>query len=90
MYIQRQTSSKYYDGTAIHWYESTYDYFKRNCSTHTKRLRKYLIQTEACVDAEVPVWKDDKWYWKKEATDWDMTGERKREKIFTSQIRSCQ
>ena len=23
-----------------------------------------------CVDAEVPKWKDDAWYWSKEATDW--------------------
>ena len=22
------------------------------------------------IDAEVPVWKDDQWYWSKEATDW--------------------
>jgi glucosylceramidase len=29
-----------------------------------------LIQTEACIDAEVPKWQDDAWYWSKEATDW--------------------
>ncbi|MFK7783236.1 glycoside hydrolase family 30 beta sandwich domain-containing protein, partial [Psychroserpens sp.] len=23
-----------------------------------------------CVDSEIPKWKDDKWYWSKEATDW--------------------
>ena len=40
---------------------------------HKKAPNKYLIQTEACVDAEVPVWQDDKWYWKKEATDWGFT-----------------
>ena len=66
-----EASSKYYDGTAIHWYESTYDYFPEELQyAHQKAPDKYLIQTEACVDAEVPVWKDDKWYWKKEATDW--------------------
>ena len=66
-----EASSKYYDGTAIHWYESTYDYFQEELQyAHKKAPEKYLIQTEACVDAEVPVWKDDKWYWKKEATDW--------------------
>ncbi|MGB2370148.1 MAG: glycoside hydrolase family 30 protein [Flavobacteriaceae bacterium] len=66
-----ENSSKYYDGTAIHWYESTYDYFPEELQyAHQKAPEKYLIQTEACVDAEVPVWKDDKWYWKKEATDW--------------------
>ncbi len=66
-----EASSKYYDGTAIHWYESTYDYFPAELQyAHQKAPDKFLIQTEACVDAEVPVWKDDKWYWKKEATDW--------------------
>jgi len=66
-----EASSKYYDGTAIHWYESTYDYFPEELQyAHQKAPDKYLIQTEACVDAQVPVWKDDKWYWKKEATDW--------------------
>ena len=66
-----EASSKYYDGTAVHWYESTYDYFPSELQyAHKKAPDKYLIQTEACVDAEVPVWQDDKWYWKKEATDW--------------------
>ena len=66
-----EASSKYFDGTAVHWYESTYDYFPTELQyAHKKAPDKYLIQTEACIDAEVPVWKDDKWYWKKEATDW--------------------
>ena len=66
-----EASSKYYDGTAVHWYESTYDYFPKELQyAHEKAPGKYLIQTEACIDAEVPVWQDDKWYWKKEATDW--------------------
>ena len=37
---------------------------------HEKSPDKYLIQTEACVDDEVPKWKYDEWYWCKEATDW--------------------
>ncbi|MBL7471242.1 glycoside hydrolase family 30 protein [Robertkochia sediminum] len=66
-----EESSKYFDGTAIHWYESTYDYFPEELQyAHAKAPEKYLIQTEACVDSEVPHWKDDAWYWKKEATDW--------------------
>ena len=66
-----EASSKYFDGTAVHWYESTYDYFPTELQyAHEKAPDKFLIQTEACVDAEVPVWQDDKWYWKKEATDW--------------------
>ena len=66
-----EMSSKYYDGTAIHWYESTYEVFPEALQyAHKKAPDKYLIQTEACVDAEVPHWKDDAWYWSKEATDW--------------------
>tara|TARA_Y100000034_G_scaffold133809_1_gene200420 strand:- start:18383 stop:19837 length:1455 start_codon:yes stop_codon:yes gene_type:complete len=66
-----EVSSKYFAGTAIHWYESTYDYFPKELQyAHNKAPNKYLIQSEACIDAEVPKWKDDAWYWKKEATDW--------------------
>ncbi|MFB9056806.1 glycoside hydrolase family 30 beta sandwich domain-containing protein [Mariniflexile ostreae] len=66
-----EASSKYFDGTAIHWYESTYDYFPEALQyAHNKAPNKYLIETEGCVDSQVPVWKDDAWYWKKEATDW--------------------
>ena len=66
-----KASSKYFDGTAIHWYESTYDFFPKALQyAHEKAPNKYLIQTEACVDDEIPVWKNDAWYWKKEATDW--------------------
>ncbi|WP_089153070.1 glycoside hydrolase family 30 protein [Algoriphagus marinus] len=64
-------SSKYFAGTAIHWYESTYEVFPEALNyAHAIAPDKYLIQTEACVDAEVPKWKDDAWYWSKEATDW--------------------
>ncbi len=64
-------SAKYFDGTAIHWYESTYEVFPEALQyAHNKALNKYLIETEGCVDSEVPKWKDDKWYWSKEATDW--------------------
>ena len=66
-----EVSSKYYDGTAIHWYESTYDYFPEELQyAHHKAPNKHLIQAEACVDSEAPAWKDDAWYWAKEATDW--------------------
>lgn len=66
-----EASSKYYSGTAIHWYESTYEVFPEDLQyAHKKAPNKYLIQTEACVDSEVPHWQDDAWYWKKEATDW--------------------
>jgi len=66
-----EASSKYFHGTAIHWYESTYDYFPEALQyAHNKAPDKYLIETEGCVDSEVPKWKDDDWYWRKEATDW--------------------
>ncbi|MHA7943856.1 glycoside hydrolase family 30 protein [Formosa sp. 3Alg 14/1] len=66
-----ESSSKYFDGTAIHWYESTYEVFPEALQyAHNKAPNKLLIETEGCIDSQVPVWKDDAWYWKKEATDW--------------------
>ncbi|WP_321306893.1 glycoside hydrolase family 30 protein [Marinifilum fragile] len=66
-----EESSKYFDGMAIHWYASTFDYMPEALQyTHAKAPNKLMIQSEACVDAEVPHWNDDAWYWKKEATDW--------------------
>ncbi|UPQ80868.1 glycosyl hydrolase family 30 [Flavobacterium azooxidireducens] len=70
MYKNEETS-KYFAGTAIHWYESTYDFFPEQLQyAHKKAPNKYLIETEGCVDSEIPHWQDDAWYWKKEATDW--------------------
>ncbi len=64
-------TSKYFDGTAIHWYASTFAIFPEELQyAHHKAPNKLLIQSEACIDAQVPVWQDDAWYWKKEATDW--------------------
>lgn len=67
-------SKDLYDGMAIHWYASTYDYFGEALQyTYQKAPGKHIIQTEGCIDAQVPKWKDDKWYWSKEATDWGWT-----------------
>ncbi len=64
-------SARYFAGTAIHWYASTYDFFPDALQyAHKKAPGKHLIQSEACVDAEVPKWREDAWYWSKEATDW--------------------
>jgi len=64
-------AAQYYDGTAVHWYASTFYYFPDALQyAYHKAPDKNLINTEACVDAEVPRWQDDKWYWAKEATDW--------------------
>ncbi|MEM9648068.1 MAG: glycoside hydrolase family 30 protein [Bacteroidota bacterium] len=66
-----EASSRYFSGTAIHWYASTFEVFPEALQyAHQKAPYKHLIQSEACVDAQVPVWKDDAWYWSKEATDW--------------------
>jgi glucosylceramidase len=66
-----ETASNYFDGTAVHWYAGTVDYFPETLQyAHRKAPGKHLIQTEACVDAEVPRWNDDAWYWSEEATDW--------------------
>lgn len=63
--------SPYIYGTAVHWYSSTNDWFPESLNrTHEIAPTKHLINTEACVDAEVPKWKNDAWYWSKEATDW--------------------
>ncbi len=65
------SSSKYFDGFAIHWYASTYDWLPKSLNfTHDMAPGKHLIQTEACVDSEVPHWQEDEWYWAEEATDW--------------------
>ena len=70
MYADEETG-KYFDGTAVHWYASTVDWFPEYLQmAHEAAPGKYLIQSEACVDAEVPHWQEDDWYWKKEATDW--------------------
>ena len=69
--FKNEATSKYYDGTAIHWYASTFEVFPDALQyAHKKAPSKHLIQSEACVDAEVPIWQDDEWYWRKEATDW--------------------
>ena len=66
-----ENAAKYYSGTAIHWYASTFEVFPEELQyAHQKAPDKYLIQSEACVDAQVPEWKNDQWYWSKEATDW--------------------
>jgi glucosylceramidase len=77
------TSSKYFDGMAVHWYASTYDFFPASLQlTHQLAPAKYLINTEACIDADVPRWKDDNWYWSKEATDWGWDWATEKEKYL--------
>ena len=69
--LQDSLASPYIAGTAVHWYTSTYDWFPKSLQhTHALAPNKMIIQTEACVDAEIPHWQEDDWYWRKEATDW--------------------
>ncbi|MBK8623200.1 MAG: glycoside hydrolase family 30 protein [Saprospiraceae bacterium] len=80
---KNETTSRYFAGTAIHWYESTYDYFAKELQyAHHKAPEKYLIETEGCVDSEIPHWQDDPWYWKKEATDWGWDWASEKEKYL--------
>jgi len=73
MYTNSENKSSY-DGMAIHWYASTFDYFPESLNkVHQLAPNKHLIQTEACIDAEKPRWNDDAWYWNKEAKDWGWT-----------------
>ena len=78
-----EKSSTYFAGSAIHWYESTYDYFPDALDyAHTKAPQKLIIETEGCIDSEVPKWRDDAWYWKKEATDWGWDWASEKEKYL--------
>ena len=71
---QNADNARYFHGTAVHWYESTYEYFPQALErAHHAAPQKYLIQTEACCDAQTPVWGEDDWYWREEATDWGYT-----------------
>jgi glucosylceramidase len=66
-----EVARDYFDGTAVHWYASTIEYFPEALQyAYNKAPGKHLINTEACIDAQVPRWNDDAWYWSKEATDW--------------------
>lgn len=63
--------SQYIYGTAVHWYTSTVDWMPKSLNyTHELAPEKHILHTEGCIDAEVPQWNNDAWYWSKEATDW--------------------
>lgn len=63
--------SRFIHGMAVHWYSHTADWLPEALNlTHEIAPDKHIINSEACIDAEVPHWKDDAWYWAKEATDW--------------------
>ena len=63
--------AKYVWGTAVHWYSSTIDWYPDVLNDiHQKYPDKKIMQTEGCIDSEKPRWKNDAWYWEKEAKDW--------------------
>jgi len=64
-------AARYIWGTALHWYSSTVDWYPESLNrVHDCFPEKKLLHTEGCIDSETPVWEDDDWYWRKEATDW--------------------
>ena len=64
-------AARYVHGTAVHWYSSTVEWYPEALGEVRRRFPgKMLLHTEGCVDSEVPVWRDDDWYWRPEATDW--------------------
>ena len=66
-----EANARYFGGLAVHWYESTWEWFPELLeAAHNAAPDKHIIETEGCDDAEVPHWKDDAWYWQCEATDW--------------------
>lgn len=70
-FYQNDSLHQAVDGVAIHWYASTTEWFpERLDKVHAMAPDKLMIQTEACVDAEVPHWREDTWYWSRQATDW--------------------
>ncbi|MDA0729244.1 MAG: glycosyl hydrolase family 30 [Bacteroidetes bacterium] len=80
-------SAKHFAGTAVHWYDSTYDYFPEALErAHRAAPDKLLIQTEACIDAQIPVWHDDDWYWRAEATDWGYTWREEEKKYLHPKV----
>ena len=66
-----EDAASYYDGIAVHWYGSTFNHFPDTLQyAYSKAPGRHLIQSEACIDAQVPRWQEDAWYWSEEATDW--------------------
>jgi glucosylceramidase len=61
-------------GTAVHWYSSTVDWYPETLQgVHERYPDKHILHSEGCIDSQVPVWRDDDWYWRREATDWGYT-----------------
>lgn len=70
-------------GTAVHWYDSTFKVYEDLLDElHAAWPERPIVHTEGCIDnvfgkgadrgpeAPTPWWRDDAWFWRKEATDW--------------------
>ncbi len=70
-------------GTAVHWYDSTFRVYEDELDAlHAAWPDRAIVQTEGCIDsvyprgeprgpgAPTPWWRDDAWFWRKEARDW--------------------
>lgn len=70
-------------GTAVHWYDSTFRVYEDELEALAAAWPAHpIVQTEGCIDnvfshgeprgpdAPTPWWRDDGWYWRREATDW--------------------
>lgn len=69
--LSDSAAARYVWGTAVHWYSSTISWYPEVLNeVHEKFPDKKILHTEGCIDNDVPVWQDDKWYWSEEATDW--------------------
>ncbi len=69
--LRNRDAAPYIWGTAVHWYSSTVEWYPENLTAvHESFPEKRLLHTEGCIDSEIPVWKNDRWYWSREATDW--------------------
>ena len=77
------SAAPYATGTAVHWYDSTFRVYEDLLDAlHAAWPERPILQTEGCIDnvfahgedkgpdAPTPWWKDDAWFWRKEATDW--------------------
>ncbi len=75
--LQDQDAARYVAGTAVHWYAATEKVFEEELD----RVReiapdKLILNSEACIDSlgddegALAWWKNDAWWWEKNATDW--------------------
>jgi glucosylceramidase len=70
-------------GTAVHWYDSSFRVYQDELERlHAAFPDHPILHTEGCIDsvyrrdadrgpdAPTPWWRDDGWFWRKEAMDW--------------------